>query len=308
MTEVRRVDVKSGDITGTLFQPVGEASGRIIVLPGSEGGTPEHTASLLAADTGTACLALRYFGRGTQRRRLVEVPIEIVDAGAVWLAEHADTKGGDQPTGIFGASKGAELALVVASELPHRFGPIAAIAPSCVAWAGVEFLAPDRRLVAGIFGTASKRSSWTKEGRPIAFIHHPPGVMPRITRHGISVSRSFERALDQRTSDIGSIAIENANGPVLLISGGRDRMWPSTRMAAALLERAQNAGRPDLVEHLCFPEAGHTLGPQSPATGAQRLSFVLDYGGHPHANNAAREVAWARITAFFRNAYTSSES
>ena len=67
-----------------------------------------------------------------------------------------------------GGSKGAELALLAATASPHLFGPVAAIAPSCVAWFGVD-------LTGGV-ADASARSSWTLGGRPVPFVPPVPGI------------------------------------------------------------------------------------------------------------------------------------
>ena len=59
---IERVPVVEDGIVGTLFRATSADSPPAIVLPGSEGGTPEHVARLLAGDEGIAALALNYFG------------------------------------------------------------------------------------------------------------------------------------------------------------------------------------------------------------------------------------------------------
>jgi dienelactone hydrolase len=294
---IERVPVAEDGIVGTLFR-TSASSLPAIVLPGSEGGTPEHVAQLLAKDEGLAALALGYFGLPPLPKYLVEVPLEYVEAAAGWLCRQPGVK--DAPVVLVGGSKGAELALSVAAHLPERFGAVVAFAPSCVAWAGVEFVAKDRRFLSGLFGTASRRSSWSLGGDPLPFLHHAEGVLPAVSHRGISVARSFTVALDRAAwPNPAAIPVERANGPILLISGADDRMWPSTRMAKLLVQRSDAAGRPDHVRHLCFPDAGHRLGPRTPPRGIQRFSGIIDYGGSRQADIDARAEAWAATRSFF---------
>jgi hypothetical protein len=220
---IERVPVVEHGIVGTLFRTTSANSPPAIVLPGSEGGTPEHVAHLLAGDEGIAALALNYFGVSPLPKRLVQVPLEYVEAAAGWLCRQPGVK--DTPVILVGGSKGAELALSVAAHLPERFGAVVAVAPSCVVWAGVEFVAKDRRFLAGLFGTASRRSSWSLRGDPLPFLHHAEGVLPAVSHRGISVTRSFTVALDRAGwPNPAAIPVERAHGPILLISGADDRV------------------------------------------------------------------------------------
>jgi uncharacterized protein len=295
---IRHRAIREPGLVGTLFEHTdGSPRPGVIVLPGSEGGLPDHVAALLAAQGRFTCLALAYFGVPGLPRRLVDVPLETVERAAHWLAATPATRPG--PIGLLGGSKGAELALLAASELPGPFGPVVAFAPSSVAWAGVEFLALDRRILAGLFGTASRRSSWSLRGKPVPYLHHAAGALPRVSRHGISVSPSFERALDdQHGISQAAIAAERVPGRILLVSGDDDRMWPSSRMATMIVERLEALSLHDKVRHLRFPTAGHRLEPPAPATGIRRLSFVIDYGGDPIANEKASTGAWRAAVTF----------
>ena len=91
--------------------------------------------------------------------------------------------------------------------------------------------------------------------------------------------------------DAAMIPIERATGPVLLVSGGDDQMWPASRMSKMLVERARRFGREHLVRHLDFPEAGHAL---FAVDAAQDLKqpIPFDLGGSDAAQAHAHEVAW----------------
>lgn len=56
-----------------------------------------------------------------------------------------------------------------------------------------------------------------------------------------------------------TIAVERINGPVMLVTGGDDRLAP--RFDLAEIARRRLAGHRFAVEHLTYAEAGHTIAP-----------------------------------------------
>jgi hypothetical protein len=101
--------------------------------------------------------------------------------------------------------------------------------------------------------------------------------------------------------DQAIIPIERATGPVLLVSGSDDRMWPAERMCTMTVERARRAGRDSLVRHLDFPDAGHVLFPflaASPGGALPPLPF--DLGGTSAAAMRAHAVAWPEVVRYLR--------
>jgi len=295
---VRREVVRERGLIGVLFRNTLNGHGpQVIVVPGSGGGVPEHVAAMLAGE-GFTSLALAYFGQPGLPRHLVEVPVEYIATSIDWLRSRPHVTG--DKVGIVGGSKGAELALVAASQFPS-IGAVVAYAPSSVVWAGVEFFAWASRPLFGVFGTASSRSSWSLNGEGLPFVPHPAGVWPAITRHGISVAPSFDAALDgARAVAAATIPVERINGRVLLVSGGADRMWPSTRMAEMIVERFSLYGSSEKVVDLRYPGAGHRLLPRSAQHGIHRLAGVVDYGGTRDKNNTAARDAWRETVSFLR--------
>jgi uncharacterized protein len=63
---------------------------------------------------------------------------------------------------VVGASRGAELALLLAASFPDLVGPVVAYTPSRVVWFGVGFKDP----------AGATRSTWTRQGQAVA----PPSV------------------------------------------------------------------------------------------------------------------------------------
>ena len=173
---------------------------------------------------------------------------------------------------VLGGSKGGELSLLAAATFPDLVGPVVAYTPSSVVWAGIDFSQP----------RASTRSSWSLAGEPLPCVPYPAGVGPSSSERGLSVLPIYDRGLENAAAVAqAAIRIERATGPVLVISGGDDRMWPAERMCVMVVDRARRAGRETLVRHLNFPEAGHVLTPyQAPASSAA-MPMPFDLGGSP---------------------------
>lgn len=274
------VEVREAGVVGTFSVP--DAPGLhagVVALSGSGGGIPSWWGDLLAPN-GIAVLAAAYFGVEALPSALCEIPVETVAAAGEWLRRQPEVRSG--PIGIVGGSKGAELALLAATTYPDLFGPVAAIAPSCVAWFGVD--------LAGGVADASARSSWTIGGQPVPFVPPVPGVGFERTEQGLRSVGIYAVALEQ--PDVvaaAAIPVERATGPLLLLSGGDDAACPSTVMAQMIVERMRTHGRLSDVRHLDFPECGHVVVRPWPSGQAPPMPF--DNGGTAEALDAAHDVA-----------------
>jgi dienelactone hydrolase len=252
------------------------------------------------AELGFAALGVAYFGAEGLPRDLVEIPVERVEQALEWLAHHPRTSG---RIGLVGMSKGAELALLAASLLPARAAAVVAIVPSSVAFAGIVF--------DGGPPSGSARSSWTWRGHPVPFVPYDEAVPPQFTERGVRTRPLYAAALASRsTPDEGAIAVEQIVGPVLLLSGSDDQMWPSAEMGDALEARMAGGGKADQVEHVVYQEAGHVLLGIAPGPSAQNApptSFDpagFDFGGTLEGATAAAQDVWPRIASFLHRSLT----
>jgi acetyl esterase/lipase len=254
----------------------------VLALGGSDAGVSRYFLRLLAAER-CACLALAYHSTPKTQPNLVEVPLERGERALRWLRDHPKVAPRDGRVAIVGASKGAEFALMLAVSFPDLVGPVVGYTPSSVVWAGIDF---------GASPGAPLRSSWSRAGQPLPFVTFPPGAAPMHTERGLSLTPLHERGLDAVAPDHAAmIPIERATGPVLLISGGDDRMWPASRMSRMLVERARRFGRERLVRHLDFPEAGHALFAVNLAEDLKQ-PLPFDLGGSDEAQASAHAAAW----------------
>lgn len=101
-----------------------------------------------------------------------------------------------------------------------------------------------------------------------------------------------------------AIPVEHIAGPMLLISGGDDHVWPAKQMAEAIVARLKEHKFVDTVEHLHYPHAGHLLRyPYLPTTARDSRHEHLhgarfSFGGTARADAQAQEDAWRRTIAF----------
>jgi dienelactone hydrolase len=289
---VTRREVGESGLVGVLLLPEGSGPHPgVVVLGGSRGGVREELAARLAGHSLVA-LALSYFGAGDLPAAIVEIPLEYIERAASWLAEHPAV--GSSPVGIVGGSKGAELGLLAASRFPDVIGPVVAIAPASVVFFGLDRHGDDP--------SAVLRSSWSRHGRPVPFVPYPAGAHPASSGAGLSVAPVYEAALaDEEAVSAANIPVEQAHGPLLLVSGEDDRMWPSARMAEMIVDRMAHHGRSADVTHLRYPGVGHRLlgaATAEPAASGERVPF--DYGGTDEADARARDDAWDRAAGFLR--------
>ncbi|MFN3668788.1 MAG: acyl-CoA thioester hydrolase/BAAT C-terminal domain-containing protein [Brevundimonas sp.] len=260
--------------------PASSKAGAIIVLGGSEGGLngSRNLARRLAA-AGFDALAVSYFGEPGQSARLDRVPIEPVVRAREWL-EARPAPG--EAIALLGVSKGAELALLTASRDPAIRAVVAAV-PSNVIWQGIDMTG------------APTGGSWTADGVELPYTPYD------LSQGFNGVLRLYEVSLASAPSE-AEIPVERIAGPVLLVSGQADGLWPSTEMANRIEGRLRANGFRHAVTHLAYPDAGHAAfgAPVRPDTPG--LDRALALGGTIDGLVAARADGWPRLLAFLTDA------
>jgi dienelactone hydrolase len=284
----RATPVRERGLVGTIFEP--RRHGRrasVIVLGGSEGGlaSAEVRAALLASH-GFNALALAYFDPtdslgGGLPDHLSLIPLEYFDTAIDWLGERRSVDA--NRVGVVGASKGAELALLLASRDP-QLKAVVAYAPSSVVWAGLGTPSDS----SGYF-----TSSWSENGEPVTFLPYD---------FGGDQDDFYTGALaDRDAAARAAIPAERINGPVMLVSGTDDQLWPSTYMADQVMARLREHGHRYTDRHLAYDGAGHAITfPYQPTI--QVASGGLQLGGNPADTARAARDHWPRALRFLDRA------
>jgi dienelactone hydrolase len=273
---VEKHEVTSDEFVADFYMtPDAPASVAVLLLGGSEGGKSEHRAQALASE-GFPVLAVAYFKAEGTPDYLDMVPLEYFDGPIEWLASQKVVLDGKMV--VVGSSKGGELALLLASRHPQLAGAIG-ISPSSVVFQGIPkvFWPP--------------RSSWSDHGKPVPFVPYdytqpvdPQELLPL-----------YERTLEQTDAvESAAIPVERINGPVLLLSGIDDTIWPATDMCDDIMTRLRANDFSHQSRHVDYEDAGHTL----------NEFFML--GGTKEGNRQARVDSHTRIVRFLRDVESTS--
>jgi len=291
-----RVPLETDGLRGFLYYPAeGGPFPGVIILGGSEGGLFEGWARAFAAN-GFAALTLAWFGYPGVPEELVEIPLEYFDRAAAWMKAQSKVKAGG--LGLMGGSKGGEAALLAASR-NGDFRAVVAMTPAAHKWEGhtLRFFSPDYTPV----------SSWSLDGRPLPYI--PFKATPEEKeqeRKGEleSFVKFFREGLaqaDPATVEKAAIPVEKISGPILLISGTDDRIWPAEEFCAAIMARLKKAGFPYEVKHLSVEKGGHSSCIPFLVTANRGLLIDGDpSGGSPQADARGGYRSWAETLAFLR--------
>jgi dienelactone hydrolase len=291
--DIRQEPARAEGLVGELFVPThAAATGGVVVLGGSEGGL-DHAAHIAAwlACHGVAGLALAYFGVDGLPRSLAGIRVEYVLTAARWLKRHPTV--GDAGVGLLGVSRGAELALLAGS-LSTDVRPVVGFAASHIRWPGVS---P---------GAASPVAAWTYRGAELAYglPSRPSWTRADAARVLVTKGLFLDALADQDRIAAATTEIERIHGPVLLVSGGDDAIWPSQLFAELAMSRLADRLHLFADEHLNYPHAGHGVGtlpglavqPTLRSQAHTRLTYQL--GGSGAANARSGADAWPRVLAF----------
>ena len=261
-------------------------------MSGSGGGLSEPHAALYAAH-GYGALALAYFRAGHLPENLIRVPLEYFERAIAWLEARSDIDSDRLAVG--GASRGGELSLLLGSRFP-QFKAVVANVPSSIVYGGV-----------GPTAEAYLEPAWTHGGEPVPFFTSRRGRVDDFAPEpGVpfALTPLFLRGLEEEdlVREV-SIPVERINGPVLLISGKDDAMWPSTHYSEMVMSRLSERGHPFADQHLAYEGAGHIIGqPWVPTTvfaSAHPLAKTLyAYGGTAKGSADARADVWPKTLAF----------
>jgi dienelactone hydrolase len=284
---LEKIAVAADGLVGKLYRPAG-AAGRlpgVIVLGGSEGGLNPAVSreARLIARRGYAALQLGYFGAPRLPETVQLIPLEYFERAVTWLRAQPGVDPGH--IGILGTSIGGEAALLVAAHDPAITAVVAAV-PSNVVWEGLSGgidRHPPSSFTLGGKALPDLPYGWTGALRDV--YQRYAGGLAALPRHPAAI-----------------IPVERINGPVMLICGKRDTVWPSCRMAAAVVTRLAATGFRHPVQLLDYPRAGHAaFGPPIDPSSDDYAGLGC-LGGSAAANQAARRTAWPAFLTFLDGA------
>ncbi len=192
------------------------AGAACVVISGSGGG--QETSLQLAralATLGICALGLAYHGVDGLRPSLRDVPLEGFARAARWLRERTGLS--SEQVALLGLSRGSEAAMLAGALFDDVRGRVVGVVPGNV--------------VACSWPPGG--AAWLLAGAPLPYV---------------------DRAGPDCTDPAALIPVERID-ELLLVSAGRDEVWPSGPMSEAIVARRAEHGR--TTEHVHAPDAGH---------------------------------------------------
>ena len=279
-TENKIYRVKTDGFYGELFVTdedkfPGKA---LICFSGSDGGIElaQELARVFQAQ-GLTTLAFAYAMAEDLPQQFSRIPIDFLEAAAKRLHDM-----GYEKVGVWGISKGAELALVAGSLLPELVNAVIAVAPMNTVCQG--------------FGKGKgivfvPGSSWSFHGKELPYSSYGMDKFPlgQILKKSIKIKDvtmvDLYLPLVQNPAPGAAIEVEKTAGPILLISSKMDNMWPSELAAGKIMKRLQEHDFQYEYKHLSYDYGGHMFVPMEYK---QTKMFKGDRGKNKEAGLKAR--------------------
>jgi dienelactone hydrolase len=238
------VPENTNKVESILYVGKGENQPLVVGLGGSEGGNAwasdrwEKTRDQFINE-GYAFLAIGYFGAKDTPQVLDRISIDAVHTA---IAEACNNPKIDKKRiAVIGGSKGAELALLLASHFKDIHCVIAMVSSHC------SFPA---------LTLSASTSSWTYKGEEVPYVPMPWAAVPAAIKRDLR--SAFTIMLEDKVAvKKALINVENINGPILLLSAKKDEMWPSTEMSNEVINRLKQKRFTHTYQHIAI-DGGHT--------------------------------------------------
>jgi dienelactone hydrolase len=190
-------------------------------------------------ENGYSFLAIGYFGAKGTAEELDRISLEAVHQAIVDAAN--DPSVDAKKIAVIGGSKGAELALLLASYYPD-INCVIGLAPSHCAFPALTL--------------SAATSSWAYNGKEVPYVPMPWAAVPSAIKGDLR--SAFEIMLEDSSAvENALIPVEKIQGPVLLISAKRDEWWPSAEMSDQIIARLKQRGFKYTFRNITI-EGGHT--------------------------------------------------
>ncbi len=285
---IRRSEIREDGLVATFFDHESGARPGVIIVSGSGGGLAEDQPALLAS-RGYAVLSLAYFGIEGVPEDLANIPLEYFGRAISWM--RAQKSVDRERIAVMGMSRGGELALLLGATFPD-IKAVVAYVPSGVVWPGLSRTP-----------TPEPFPAWTRNGKGVAFMPNPPADVEAWSKPPVVLTPTFHASMKMRArAEWPEIEVEKTRGPILMMSGSDDQMWPSLMLADIAAQRLLRHNFAHKFEHITYAGAGHFIRfPYSPTITEifhPVVKTLMALGGDTVSNAAADRDSWARLLGF----------
>ncbi len=222
-----------------------------------------------------------------------EIDLEYFEKAIKWLGKQKEVD--PNKIVIMGASRNAELALVIASTFPEIVSGVVAYAPSSVAWSNTVLP----------YNSNELKPSWKYNGIDIPYVPmdkisvNDSGKIKMVEywKNGLSKTDLVNKA---------TIKAEKINGPILLFSGSDDKVWPSSIMADMIEKRLKENNFKHSFQNIKYKNAGHLIsnnpeGNSNFRTGTININgkdYEYEFGGTNDGDFKAKKDAKIKLIEF----------
>lgn len=247
------------------------------------------------ANKDMAGLSIPYTGRKGLTPLPEEIDLMYFENAIDWLKEqpHVDP----DKIVVMGASRNAELALVLASMLTESISGVVAYAPSSVSWCN--------RVLP--YNSDELKASWKYRGRDIPYV--PMDKIAANESKELNMLAYWKSGLEKVDSlKDAIIQVERINGSILLFSGNDDRVWPSAQMADRIEKRLSDSSFSYSFHNIKYDNAGHSIStnPDDKSdyqTGNLQINGVdydYEFGGTAEGNFKAKQDAKIKLMEYLK--------
>ncbi|OYT17235.1 MAG: palmitoyl-CoA hydrolase [Bacteroidetes bacterium 4572_77] len=245
------------------------------------------------AKKGFSGLSLPYIGSEGLPKLPEEINLEYFENAIKWLKKQPEVD--PKKIVIMGASRNAELALVIASTFPDLLSGVVAYAPSSVSWSNTVLP----------YNSNNIKASWKYQGVDIPYV-----PMNKISGSNSNKIETLEYWLSglAKTDYVtqAAIKVEKINGPILLFSGKDDMVWPSSRMADMIEQRIKESNFKYSFQNIKYEKAGHLISSKPESNSDSRTGIInidrkdyeFEYGGTNEGDYKAKQNAKKRVLDF----------
>jgi dienelactone hydrolase len=276
-----------------LVQPQTNQQATVILVGGGQWG--QYWGSEFAK-AGFSGLSLPYVRQEGLPELTEEIPLEYFEQALLWLKQQPEVD--PDKIVVMGASRNAELALLLAATFPEHISGVIAYAPSSVSWSNTVIPMNSDEL----------KPSWTYQQQAIPYVRmekiaaSPDAQLQTLAYWETGLADSAQVAQ-------ASIQVENIHGPILLFSGTDDRVWPSAQMSDRIAQRLQTHDFGFDFQNQQYEQVGHLISGNPARLSSLRsgtmpingISHTFEFGGTPEADQKAQLDAKEKTLAFVQS-------
>ncbi|MDA9774102.1 hypothetical protein N9B82_04020 [Saprospiraceae bacterium] len=244
------------------------------------------------ANKGFVGLSLAYTGKDGLPSLPEQINLEYFENALKWLVKKSSVDA--DKIIVMGASRNAELSLVIASVMPEYVHGVVVYAPSSVSWSNTVLA----------YNSDEIKPSWVYREQEIPYVPMPKLIGNDTDK--IETLDYWNKGLNKAEVVEASIQVERINGPILLFSGEDDQVWPAAQMADLIEQRLSQYEFQHAFQNIKYQNSGHLISghPEinpSTRTGTMQINgkgYQYLYGGTTEGDKIAKQDAKVKLMEF----------